>query len=921
MAVTLTQLTGTFDLPNGDVPRHGKIRFRFSGWAREGGNIFVPGPVEFNLSSVGGLVDCWLQSTTVLDGFVLAHGTVRYWAVPLNQAVEVELPPVAIPAVGPVGYAALLSLPAPAPTVPDALAQALAAQAGAEAAAAQAALDMAAADAARDEAVLYGGIRVDGFAGLASLTPAQMAVGKYAVVTSTGDIYQRVASGGHLNYSGSGGVRLVYAPVFEVRLAALGMTVSSTTAEIAGMWNAAMELSQATGLKTVAPKGNFVVTQLDLPTFAAADVSQTPAREIEICGHGQLATQFSLAPGDATSRYIIGHPTADGTTLRATNSFVHIHHMGLLSRGVVGVNQPNIQLDNTWGGHFHDLLVGGNMGGADIDVYSFTRGGAQSCVFERIRDFKHQQWVNASSPTQYLLTSMRARGARYMFHFRGPVDSIGKCNNHIVRDCEAYYCAFGMVDTLPFASTGSPNYTSNTFPNGGGNDWIGMDRCFIGLEGWQKIETGVFSAVASQTAPTLIASGAVNTGVDVFKDCVIRALNPADGYWYSRRITAMDAGRAVTLASAFPFTLTTATEYEIAYSDALHFSQGGHAGIRPHLMRHSTRAYSASVVNSRCEEGVLVVKMSYASTNMHLTGCNTWSNRQEGFMVFDSTGERPQYWTPDIAISHHPIGARSANAHLIAQTLLLGNAEDASSDSVISMRRINKTGLVLPSGTWGRVSTNQGDLVAPLFDSSATWTPHLYFWNPQEQDAQPDDEVSCVAFGHLPVNVWLAANQVCNVGDPIIASTYATSGNVGAIVAAVAPTGWKILGRLTQAITQGPTAGVAKPWAWISPMVGPSTAAIVSAVQSGLGFLKATATVDFPSVAAGATSAAITVTVTGAAVGAMVNVTPPNAVAAAIAVVKGVVTAPNTVSLYLTNAGTAALDVASGSYTIHVWAS
>jgi len=52
----------------------------------------------------------------------------------------------------------------------------------------------------------------------------------------------------------------------------------------------------------------------------------------------------------------------------------------------------------------------------------------------------------------------------------------------------------------------------------------------------------------------------------------------------------------------------------------------------------------------------------------------------------------------------------------------------------------------------------------------------------------------------------------------------------------------------------------------------------------------------------------------------VVNVTPPAAVAASSAVVKGVVTATNTVSLYLTNAGTSSLDAASGSYTIHVWA-
>lgn len=654
----------------------------------------------------------------------------------------------------------------------------------------------------------------------ASLEPSR---GVGEIWTVGGWRYEEVTTGE--SFTTAGGVKLKYLPDAEIYLAALGWSEASTVAELSGYWAAGMALALSTGLRVVIPSGEFTVAQLNLPTFTANDSSQTPARQVRIRGEGQLHTKLSLAAGDVTSRYIIGHTSAGTLANRAQNSFVEICDMELLCRGDVTLDQPCIQLDNTWAPNIHHLLVGGNMGGANIDVYSYSRGGAQSGTFEEIRTMKHQQWVDGSSPTQYSLPFLRARGSRYLIRFRGPVDDIGKANNHKVLRCEAYYCAFGIVDTTPFAATGSPDYTSVTFPNGGGNDWISLTDCFTGHEGWQKIETGVFSAVGSQTTPTLIASGAVNTGADVFRDMVIRCFDPAadngTGYWYSRRIVSMTSGRVITLASAFPFTITTSTQYEIAYADAKFWADGWHPGLRPHVALSSTRAYSFAVNFCRVEEGILLAKMSYGSANIDLFGNNIWSNRSEGLMIADSGAvERPIQFTVDAWHGRQAQGARSCNAQIGGQTLLLGLAEDASSPSVVMFRKINKTLLTLPSGTWVRMSTNQQDAVTPVADSAGSWTPHLYFWNPQERSGLPDDELSCILSGHLPASVWLTAGQVCNIGDAIISAAYGTSGNVGAVVTAAPPTGYKVLGRLTQAFTQGGADGSVKLWAMIRPMGG-----------------------------------------------------------------------------------------------------
>lgn len=81
---------------------------------------------------------------------------------------------------------------------------------------------------------------------------------------------------------------------------------------------------------------------------------------------------------------------------------------------------------------------------------------------------------------------------------------------------------------------------------------------------------------------------------------------------------------------------------------------------------------------------------------------------------------------------------------------------------------------------------------------------------------------------------------------------------------------------------------------------------------------RATATLDFASVAANSVGTLLTVTVTGALVGDHVTVTPPAAAAAQGVIYDGVVTATNTVSIYPKNITVGAIDPASGVYSVEV---
>lgn len=150
MALTLTTVTGTVDLPTGDTPVAAQLIFTLTGWAKDGGNIFVEGPQMVAVDASGNF-SVALQTTE--DMPVLYSVLVSYQVPSLGKEIISNLGTISVPASGPVTLGNLLAIPAPVPSVPDALAQALAAAAQAKAAADQVAGAGEAADRAEDAAI------------------------------------------------------------------------------------------------------------------------------------------------------------------------------------------------------------------------------------------------------------------------------------------------------------------------------------------------------------------------------------------------------------------------------------------------------------------------------------------------------------------------------------------------------------------------------------------------------------------------------------------------------------------------------------------------------------------------------------------------------------------------------------------------
>jgi len=646
----------------------------------------------------------------------------------------------------------------------------------------------------------------------------------------------------------SGGARFKFVPTSHIPLDAFGFGLGATPAENTAAYNKAVARAIETGTRTIVFPATpniepIYVNKLELPTFTEDDPLQEPDRDIKIIGQGELRTWIALPDDDQVSDYVIGHGSS-ALTDRAQNTLLQVRDMRITRTGAKDVDKPVCLLDNSWAALIENVLAYGNNGGDTFQVHSRKRGGAQSIVFNRVRDLKDRLWEKYTSETEYDISKLRRIMSRYLIGAHGYWAETGKANNIVATDCEVYLHWMGLMDTLPLEGATPPDYDSAIFPNGGGADWARLRDCFAGFEASTKIETGVFDGVLSQfqfdlvqrttftgdgvteingiivpNGETVITRG-VNRNNGDYVDCVLRVLNPADGYWYSRRITS-HINSIVTIETAFPFTVVSTDQYEIAMADAQHWADNGHPGIRPHLLRHSSLAYRAHIRDSRVEEGISCVRMSYAGTdNITIANVDEWSTRQEGMMVYDSTGERPDYWFPSNADGLQPVGARAANAHAIRRTLMLGQSGDFSSEVPIQAQKKAAQGQVIPSGVWVRVANNQEDLELPVNNTNAGWTQHAYAWNPAEQEAWDDEPCSIVVIGYMPVNVWLTANQEVTIGDVIRSRTYALSGDVGAIVEDASLTtfadSFKVLGRIEVDFTQGPTDGIAKLWATIS---------------------------------------------------------------------------------------------------------
>lgn len=214
MTVLLSQITSAVRLPDGSTPPDGnKIIFTLTSWDKTDDAVIMHGPVEAQIES--GAIDVslhrvgtGLRQTAYRVDYVYHNAAARRWLTLSMGQIAPDGP-------GPYDLADLLAVPVTTPTPPDVLAQALGAAAAAAADAdstaadrVQTGLDRTAAAASAAEAALYDGIRVDDFADLATLAPAAVAVGQYVQVRATGRTYVRVASGGDLDYAGTGGVML-----------------------------------------------------------------------------------------------------------------------------------------------------------------------------------------------------------------------------------------------------------------------------------------------------------------------------------------------------------------------------------------------------------------------------------------------------------------------------------------------------------------------------------------------------------------------------------------------------------------------------------------------------------------------------------------------------------------------------------------
>lgn len=140
MSANRCRVVGPVVLPDGaPVASGGHILFRLQTWDRDGHTVVLGGAVEAVI--VDGAIDIELWRTTSGDRQAAYAVSYRYWSETGAGMIEEALGNISLTGAGPVNLSDLLTLPAPLPNVPDALAQALGAAASAKADAAQTAED------------------------------------------------------------------------------------------------------------------------------------------------------------------------------------------------------------------------------------------------------------------------------------------------------------------------------------------------------------------------------------------------------------------------------------------------------------------------------------------------------------------------------------------------------------------------------------------------------------------------------------------------------------------------------------------------------------------------------------------------------------------------------------------------------------
>lgn len=211
--------------------------------------------------------------------------------------------------------------------------------------------------AARDEALLYDGPKVDTFAELASVTPTQLAVGEYIRVIETGAVYQRVSTGGDLDYTGSGGVRLAEAGTSYTTRQRFVNAIAR--GELSGLINGTTVT--AGGLEFVRASGATAIS--DLPGWLPVG-SFTPL-------HWGAVGDGVADDGAAINASLAAYKVAVEAEPDQLGNLIY-SGLGLTYRTTVSINATGI---STWGWCIRDITIVGECAGKCVLDTIGSRGG------------------------------------------------------------------------------------------------------------------------------------------------------------------------------------------------------------------------------------------------------------------------------------------------------------------------------------------------------------------------------------------------------------------------------------------------------------------------------------------------------------------------------------------------------------------
>lgn len=218
------------------------------------------------------------------------------------------------------------------------------------------------------EAALYDGPKVDTFSDLADVTSDMLEVGGFIRCIELNETYQRVSSGGHLDYTGSGGVMLKLSSNHTGwhNIKALGAVLDGVTDETSIL------LSARSLGKVWIPDGTLLVDSFDSTTDDGFDCAILLTDDIEIAGTGAITATVGVTScifaADATSGEIVVSLKGIKFSGPARHRAVHVSEDAVLkSMQVSGVTTSKQSMVFN-GQYTKSFDVTGNYIGADIEA-------------------------------------------------------------------------------------------------------------------------------------------------------------------------------------------------------------------------------------------------------------------------------------------------------------------------------------------------------------------------------------------------------------------------------------------------------------------------------------------------------------------------------------------------------------------------